>query len=399
MKKLLLLGGSAQQVIAIETAKRLKYYTVLCDFLSDNPGQYAADKFYLISTTDKEAVLKVAMEESVDGVLAYASDPAAPTAAYVAEKMGLPTNPYDSVETLCNKDRFREFLSNNGFSSPQSAGYESIEDAKQGILGFHFPVIVKPVDSSGSKGVTVLHDANAMVEAFEFAFSFSRSHRIVIEEYIEKNHRYLVGGDIFVNDGKIVLWGLLNCHRDGNVNPLVPVGKSYPPELSPEEMRSVRNTLQKMVDALKIRFGAMNVELVVDAEGRVWLIDVGPRNGGNMIPDLLGMIFNVDIVEMSILAAMGEKQCCEVGEGKNYYATHNLHSNRNGYFREIKIDQELRKRVIRTCIYKRRGDKVEFFDNAAKALGIVFMHFESEEEMQQHLSDIMDEIEIILDEG
>ena len=80
MKKILLLGGSAQQVIAIEKAKELGYYTVLCDFLPDNPGQHAADKFYLVSTTDKEAVLEVARAEQVSGVLAYASDPAAPTA-------------------------------------------------------------------------------------------------------------------------------------------------------------------------------------------------------------------------------------------------------------------------------------------------------------------------------
>ena len=93
MKKLLLLGGSAQQVIAIETAKQMGYATVLCDYLPDNPGQYAADTFYLVSTTDREAVLAVARAERVDGVLAYASDPAAPTAAYVAEQLGLPGNP------------------------------------------------------------------------------------------------------------------------------------------------------------------------------------------------------------------------------------------------------------------------------------------------------------------
>ena len=80
-KKILLLGGSAQQIVAIKTAKRLGYYTVLCDFLTDNLGQYEADKFYLVSTTDKNAVLEVAKKERIDGVLAYASDPAAPTAA------------------------------------------------------------------------------------------------------------------------------------------------------------------------------------------------------------------------------------------------------------------------------------------------------------------------------
>ena len=92
-KKILLLGGSYQQIVAIEAAKRLGYYTILCDYLNDNPGQKYADKFYLVSTTDKEAVLEVAKKEKIDGVIAYASDPAAPTAAYVAEKLGLEGNP------------------------------------------------------------------------------------------------------------------------------------------------------------------------------------------------------------------------------------------------------------------------------------------------------------------
>ena len=89
MKKILLLGGSAAQLVAIETAKRLGYYTVVCDYLPDNPGQHIADSFHLVSTTDKDAVLAVAREEQIDGVVAYSSDPAAPTAAYVAAKMGL----------------------------------------------------------------------------------------------------------------------------------------------------------------------------------------------------------------------------------------------------------------------------------------------------------------------
>ena len=192
MKKILLLGGSAQQVVAIETAKRSGYYTVLCDFLEDNPGQYVADKFYLVSTTDMEAVLKVAMRENIDGIVAYASDPSAPTAAYVAEKMGLYTNPYTSVDILCNKDKFRNFLRDNGFNTPLSTGYASIESAVSDIDKFNLPVIIKPVDSSGSKGATVLRSTDNLREAVEFAFSFSRGHRIIIEEYIEKAHPYLI---------------------------------------------------------------------------------------------------------------------------------------------------------------------------------------------------------------
>ena len=398
MKRILLLGGSAQQVVAIETAKRLGYDTVLCDYLTDNPGQYAADKFYLASTTDKSLILDIAKKEQVDGVVAYASDPAAPTAAYVAEQLGLPSNPPDSVEILCNKDRFREFLAANGFATPVAAGYSDVQSALADTGRFTLPVIVKPVDSSGSKGATVLHTWNGFQEALTFAFSFSRGKRVIVEEFIEKKHPYLIGGDLFIWEGKVIMWGLMNCHRDQKVNPLVPVGKSYPPELPPEDLARAKETLQKLIDKLHIRSGAMNVELVIDKNERVWLIDVGPRNGGNMIPDLLGNIFGVDVVEMTILAAMGEIPCTQVGEGLPCYATHNLHSARNGRFAGVKYSEEIRPYIIRECIYKKPGDPVEYFDNAAKALGIVFFHFDSEETMHRLLRNINNHIWICLEE-
>lgn len=385
MKKILLLGGSAQQIIAIKTAKNHGYFTVLCDFLPNNPGQYEADKFYLVSTTDKKAVLDVAKNENVDGILAYASDPAAPTAAYVAEKLGLPTNPYNSVETLCNKDKFREFLKENGFNAPVSKGYSN-NDVDTSL--FSLPVIVKPVDSSGSKGATVLTDWNGLKQACDFAFSFSRSHRIIVEEYIEKKHKYLIGGDIFVYDGKVILWGLLNCHRDFDVNPLVPVGKSYPLLLDEQDSIEVKKTLQNMIDKLNIKFGSVNVELVIDKAGKVWPIDIGPRAGGNMIPDLLGLIFGVDVVEMAVLTAMGEKIDNVVHKGIPYYATHNLHTDKNGIYQGITFSKDLDQKIIKKCIYKRKGDIIEYFNNASKTLGIIFMKFDNELEMDTILSDI-----------
>ena len=397
MKKILLLGGSAQQVIAIETAKRMGYYTVLCDFLPDNPGQYVADKFYLTSTTDREAVLKVAQTEKIDGVLAYASDPAAPTAAYVAEAMGLPGNPRESVEILCNKDRFRAFLRKNGFSCPGAIGYTDPESAMNlPNENLRLPVILKPVDSSGSKGATVLRSWEGLRQAVDFAFSFSRCKRIVAEEFIEKKHPYLIGGDLFVADGKVILWGLLNCHRDRKANPLVPVGKSYPLLLPEEDQQKVRDTLQTMIDKLHIRTGAMNVELVVDQQGRVIPIDIGPRNGGNMIPDLLSLIFDVDVVEMSVAGAMGCLKAEPISHGKPFYATHNLHAIEAGSYQGIRFDDCLDPYLIRRCFYKKPGDPVEFFDNAAKALGIVFFHFPDECTMERVLSDIESHIHVDL---
>lgn len=398
MKKILLLGGSPQQIIAIETARKLGYDTVLCDFLPDNPGQFKADIFYSVSTTDKEAVLEVARREQVSGVLAYASDPAAPTAAYVAEQMGLPTNPYQSVNILCNKALFRRFLQDNGLNTPVTYGYTDREAALRDTGRFHLPVIVKPVDSSGSKGVTVIYSWNELEGALTHAFAFSRSHHVIIEEFIEKKHPYLIGGDIFVVDGQVVLWGLLNCHRDGTVNPLVPVGKSYPLELGKPDVEAVKETLQFMVDKLELRFGAINVEAVVDRYDKVWLIDIGPRAGGNMIPDLLGMIFQVDVTGMAISAAMGVAVKAIIQEGIPFYATHNLHTDKCGVLEKISYAGALQPYIIRSCIYKKPGDRVEYFDNASKALGILFMKFTDKEEMSRVLDGINSYIDICVKE-
>lgn len=390
MKKILLLGGSSQQVVAIETAKQLDLYTVLCDYLLDNPGQYYADKFYQVSTTDKEAVLKVAEEEKVDYIIAYASDPAAPTAAYVAEKLGLPTNPHKAVETLCNKDMFRSFLATHGFNTPRAAGFISKEEAKADIENFALPIIVKPVDSSGSKGATVLYELVRLDEALDFAFSFSRGHRIVVEEFIEKKHPYLIGGDIFVSDGKVIQWGLLNCHRSKHVNPLVPVGKSYPPILPDTDMQAVKSTIQQLVTELGIRFGPMNVELIVDKYNRVFPIDIGPRSGGNMIPDLLGMIFDCNVVKMSVLAALGENIYNDTTDVHPYYATLNLHSDRDGEFSHVEFSTEIEQYIIRKNIYKKPGDEVCYFSNAAYALGIIFFKFPDQEtmiNMEEHMNE------------
>lgn len=390
MKKILLLGGSSQQVIAIETAKKLGLNTVLCDYLPNNPGQFHADKFYQESTTDKEKILQIAQKEEIDYIIAYASDPAAPTAAYVAEKMGLPTNPYKAVETLCNKDMFREFLSAHGFNTPRAVGFASKEDALDDVENFTRPIIIKPVDSSGSKGATVIREDEDINTAIDFAFSFSRSHRIIIEEFIEKKHPYLIGGDIFVSDGKVVQWGLMNCHRDSSVNPLVPVGKSYPPLLNDSDLQAVEDTLQRLVTELGIRFGPMNVELIVDANNRVFPIDIGPRSGGNMIPDLLGMIFECDVVEMSVKSAMGESVGSEMTDCAPYYATLNLHSNREGIFEEIEFSTEIEQYIIRKDIYKKAGDDVNYFANAANALGIVFFKFPDQEtmiSMEEHMNE------------
>lgn len=397
MKVILLLGGSAQQVIAIQKAKDLGYKTILCDYLPDNPGQFIADVFYQTSTTDKEAVLKIAQEEKIDGILAYASDPAAPTAAYVAEKMGLPTNPYNSVETLCNKAVFRAFLSAHGFNIPKAKDFYNEEHAMKELDYFSFPIIIKPVDSSGSKGITKLDSPEGFTNAMHFAFLHSRSHHIIIEEVIENKYPYLFGGDIFISEGKVILWGLMNCHRDNSVNPLVPVGKSYPAILNAVDLQEVKKTLQRLISISGIRLGSVNVEIIIDKSSRVFLIDIGPRAGGNMIPELLSMVFNCDLVEMIIRSAMGERIAARDRTEDAYFATHNLHSNKTGKLKSIQYSERISQYIVRESFYKHAGEPVSYFANASDALGILFMKFPDMKTMIEIEDQINEHVKIKLD--
>lgn len=397
MKKILLLGGSTQQIPAIEYANKQGYYTVLCDYLPDNPGKEYAKKFYCVSTTDKDAILEVAKKENVDGVVAYASDPAAPTAAYVAEKMGLPTNPYKSVETLAFKDKFRNFLRYNGFNCPKAQAFSSFESAKEEINQFTFPVMVKPIDSSGSKGVSKVDKLTEFEEAYKIALDNSRGNNIIAEEFIKQDHDYMIGGDCFVLNGKVIYWGFLNCHRDHKVNALVPVGKSYPLLISEERVEQVKKEIQRIVDLLHIEIGGFNVEAMIDNKERVYLIEMGPRNGGNMIPDFLKIIHGVDLIGATIETAMGNRNF-QIKQKSNagFYATHNLHTDKNGLFEKVQYKNGIEDKIIKEVIYKKKGDRVQYFDGANKAIGIVFLNFLTQEEQMNFTNNSENWIEVII---
>lgn len=384
-KKILLLGGSAQQVIAIQKAKELGYYTVLCDYLPDNPGQYVADKYYNASTTDIEAVYEIAKKEEVQGILAYASDPAALPAAIVSERLGLPTNPAKSVEVLGLKYPWRQFLQENGFACPKFYSFHpsaSVAEIKESVKNFVFPVVLKPTDSSGSKGVTKLDNLDELEKAIAWADSYSRNKVLLIEEFIQRGFPDVIGGDIFVWNGKVVLYGVMSCIRDNQRHPLIPIGKKKPAGISQKQEANIRRELQRIVTALDIRFGELNIEIILDKEDNVHFLELGPRAGGNMIPIQLSDAYGVDLVKANVQAPMGDEPDLKINEKTGCFFTYVLHSDKEGLFKGIEYAPEIMPFIYRKVIYKSEGDKVETFDGAGKALGILFLHVDDEQTMK-----------------
>ena len=378
MKKILLLGGSAQQVIAITTAKKLGYYTILCDYLPDNPGQYVANEFHLISTTDKEEVLQLAKDKCIDGVVAYSSDPAAPTAAYVAEKLSLPGLPFHVAESFCNKNLFREYLRKNGFNTPKCIVLSPSSDVSV-IETMIFPIIVKPSDSSGSKGVTVLHDKEGFYEARDYAAKASRNSVLIAEEFIVRDHPDVIEAEIFVVNGRVTIWGLMNTVRDSNTNPLLPAAYSYPLNISEDRVELVRAEVQRLVSTTGAQYGAFNIEMVITRDNKLYFLDAGPRNGGNELPEFIGMISKGNLVEATINAAMGEYGSLTSlsldGKSNGFWGMMVLHSDKSGIFQRIDYDDLAKKHLVRESYFKKRGDSIGAFCISRDAIGLAYFEF------------------------
>ncbi len=215
MQKLMILGGSRYVLPVIKAAHELGCYVITSDYLPDNIAHRFSDEYCNISVIDRGAVLEAASSLRIDGITSFACDPGVVTAAYVAEKMGLPSvGSYEAVSILQNKGRFRGFLAENGFNVPIAKSYISIDEAVREACDtdfFRWPVIVKPADSSGSKGVSRVDDPARLRQSIRYALSFSRCGEFIIEEFLQQAG-YSSDTECFSVDGELKFVSF-NCQR------------------------------------------------------------------------------------------------------------------------------------------------------------------------------------------
>lgn len=383
-----MLGGSLYQTFAIKEAKRLGYYVITADYLPNNPGHKFADEYHNVSTIDKEAVLALAQELRIDGIVAYASDPAAPTAAYVAEKLGLPTSPYRSVEILSNKDLFRAYLQEHGFNCPKAMGFTEYEDALVHINEFTLPVMVKPVDSSGSKGITKLTDWSKLQEAVEEALSYSRGKRFLIEEFIvKKGHQ--ISGDAFSIDGKLVFHCLGNEFYDPNCDKdFAPLGECWPFQMDHKYIKDLETQLQRLMSSLGMKSNAYNVEAIVGEDDKVYLLELGARSGGSLIPQVVEHATGINMVTWVIQAAAGDPIDLSVLNGKTEmpvkgcWSNYMVHSDKTGKFKSLSFEEQFEKAHVVDFVNDLHvGDAIHRFRDAQDCIGELILKYADMDEM------------------
>lgn len=380
-----MLGGSIYQTYAIKEAVRMGYYVITCDYLPGNPGHKFAHEYHNVSTTDKEAVLALAKELRVDGVVAYASDPAAPTAAYVCEKLGLSTSPYESVEILSKKHLFRKYLAEHGFNVPKARSYKTFEEADREIDDFQLPVMVKPVDSSGSKGINKLTDKSQLKAFVEDALSYSRDKIFLIEEFIVKNGPQ-ISGDAFSVDGELVFHCLGNEFYSTKVDKdFAPLGECWPTVMPKEVIDTLEKDLQRLILSLSMKSNAYNVEAIYGEDGKVYILELGARSGGSLIPQVTTLATGVDMVPYVIKAALGE-DCSDLKMApvKGFWSNYMAHANETGKYVGIEYDEDFKKRhVVDYVTDTKIGDMVHKYRDAQDCVGELILRYDNREQMDE----------------
>ena len=403
-KKLMLLGGLRYLLPIIEEAHKLGVYVITADYLPDNIAHKFSDEYCNVSIIDKEAVLARARELPIDGILSHAVDPGVTTAAYVAEQMGLPFQcSYEAACILQDKSRFRQFLMENGFNCPKAKGYINVEDALKDVDYFTWPVIVKPVDSAGSKGVTKVERPTDLKQAIDKALESSISKHFIIEDFLEKDG-YSAGSESFVVDGKLVYNGFYDQHFDDEAaNPYTPSAEIWPSVMAPKYQEEIKSELQRLIDLLHISTGIFNVECRVCKNGKAYLMEVSPRGGGNRLCEMLRYATGVDMITAITRAMVGdepepiEHPVPEPAEGYNgHWAEIILHADNDGEFVGLQIDPSLPAEVVEEDLWVKPGDKVHGFEAANDAIGTLVLRFENGEELEKAITNQSQWLKVIV---
>ena len=301
MRRLVILGGSDGTISSFRAARRLGLGTVCVDLRADAPGVAEADEFLHLSTRDVDAVsAALAGRADLVGLLAPGSDINLPSLVELAGRLGLPCGlSPDALRASVDKAYFREVCDRLGLGGPRHVSGSAAQVLREAVR-LSFPVIVKPVDSGSSRGITVCAAAGALGPAVAAAAAASPSATVIAEELVTGQD---LCGEAFLQDGEVALLGLSD--RVVEAPQVVAVGHDMAPR-DPALVKEVTRQLELVCAEVGYTDGPLNLDLFVTGDGVV-LIEMGARIGGNGMGEALGLMYGVDTVAAAVLLATGRR--------------------------------------------------------------------------------------------
>lgn len=398
MRKIMILGGNVAQIPLIQAAKREGYYVVLVDYTTTNPGIPMADQHCQVNFMDREEVLKIARREQVEGVISN-SEPAMTVVAYVSQQMGLVGNTLESVLNISSKTDFRRLQKRVGAYAPEHIVTASFAEAQQQIDKLTFPIIIKPSKSSGSRGTTKVSDREHFLhhrKDWEACSQYSMDDCVVLEELVEMQiPGRAIEAEVFVCNGQYLWDGLFTNERRLDALEL-PMTNIFPPLLSGEQLDEVKQTVQRLLSGAGITFGEYNIELFYTPAGKLFCIEINPRQGGCGMPELVQKYSGADMYKLLVTTVMGDNAYFEAllreqRQGR-FVVRQEVFSHMDGTLQQLFIAPQLRPFVIDIHYSRKPGDPVRAVRMAGDIVAWVDLAFESRQQQLDFLKQIKEEI-------
>lgn len=314
MKNLLILGASSLQVSLIDKAKKLGFNTIALDLNPDAPGTSVADEFYPVSTIDSNKVLQVAREKNIVGIVTTSDFPVR-VVAFVSEALGLHGVSARVAEICTNKSLQRELLKKESFLYPK---FQLIKDQTEleTVIGWDYPLIIKPVDSSASRGVQKILSSSEVFEAYEQARENSKCGDVIIEEFIEGNE-YSV--ETLIQNNEVNIIAITEKVTSGqNDKFFVEEVHIVPASLSKDQQVQIEKEITRFVSVLGLNNSAAHIEFKSNSRG-IYIIEIAARLGGDFITsDLVPLATGVDMLKAIISISVGQK--IDVEKKENNFA-------------------------------------------------------------------------------
>lgn len=360
MKKLLILNGSLSELTLIDKAKELGYYVITS---GNNPsliGHSHADEYIEADYSDKEAILEIVKNNNIDRIVSCANDFGVITAAYVAEKLGLPGHDtYENANILHQKDLFKEFIQKLGMRTPFSVAFDSKEDALEFIKNAEYPIIVKATDLTGGKGILRADNIDEAKHAIDNAFNRSRAKHIVIEPFIEGDQQTI---HTFIKDKKVVSSVSNDCFSP--INPYLIQAELFPARGIENIQDELYQSIEKICSELDLVDGMLTLQYIV-MNGKPYIIELMRRALGNQYLTVAGVMNGFPWDEALIRAETGmdlsELKCTQ--PKAKFAGHHGIMATRNGVVKSYTIPDDIKSHIFQTIEMLKPGEALEDYMN------------------------------------
>ena len=390
MERVLITGGSHAEIPLINAIHELGFYVISTGLNTDGLGHLEADLYIPGDFSDYKFVTKIAKENQIVGIVSGCNDFAYLSTSYACEELGLSGHDSFSISKIIhNKNQFRKVLKEQELPVPKFFECRDILKIENSIKEYKFPVIVKPVDLTGGKGVCICNSLEEVINAFESAIDASRESYILIEEFIKGNNHGFSG---LIKSKKVVFSFFDN--EEYYINKYLVSGAYSPSDLSDSEKTDIINQINQIASKLNLNDGLFHCQCIVTKDGKCYLIDPCRRSPGDLYINLVKYSTGCDYPMAIVKSELG----LDMSDELNYIpknrciARECIMTDKNGTIQSIDIDEEYKKHIIDIMKWGKPGDTIE--DYYKYKAGIVFYEYPNKEILSKKMLCVHDNMTI-----